>query len=68
MTYTTQAEVRAAFWASHPHLRRKPSGRLYRMPRPTEYPTDTRAQFCYYVERLLHKNQISADLARVVVL
>lgn len=60
-TYTTQKEVRRAFWESHPEADRRKitdySGR------GKMYKTDTRVAFGDYLDGLRRDNQISESLA-----
>ena len=64
--YTTQKQVRAAFWAAHPHL---PRSRIKDYSgEGTMYPTDTRCAFVDFVDHLLASRQISYALADRVTL
>ena len=73
---TTQREVQAAFFASHPKCpRRWESGKLTRDGKKTrrpaehnEYPADTRVAFCDYVDSLQKSGVISEALAQRVTL
>ena len=62
MTYTTQAQVRRAFWASAPAFQRRPGWTQ------NQYPTDTRVAFCDWVYYLRRDGQISEALAQRVTL
>ncbi len=65
-TYTTQAQIRAAFWAAFPELPRRKipnyagTGRMY--------PTDTRCAFVDFVDALSKAGDISPELADRVTL
>jgi hypothetical protein len=66
MTHTTQAQVRAAFWASADPMngdgitrRRLPDG---------DYTTDTRCAFAEFVDALARNGEISESLAQRVTL
>ncbi len=60
-TYTTQRQLRAAFWKQFPHLSRKKitnysgNGKMYR--------TDTRCAWCDWIDMLSKSDQISEVLA-----
>ena len=64
--YTTQREIRAAFWANHPAVPRKKikdySGK------GLMFPTDTRVAFCDFVDYLARNGDISPSLAERVTL
>lgn len=60
--YTTQATVRAAFWAEHPRFKQR------RGWSQNDYPTDTRCAFVDYVDNLARDGLISAELAQMVTL
>lgn len=64
MTYTTQKQVRAAFWSAfednHTVSRKK--------GRDGDYLTDTRCAFVDYVDALEKNGEISEDLAHKVTL
>ena len=60
-TFTTQGQVRKAFWQGAPHVMRK---RL----KSGDYPTDTRCEFVDFVDMLARDKHISEDLARRVTL
>ena len=55
-TYTTQKQLRAAFWAEHPGLTRRPG-------RQNDQAADTRAIWCDWLDRLQRDGQISEALA-----
>lgn len=65
-TYTTQKQVRRAFWQAHPEADRRKitdyagTGKMYR--------TDTRTAFVDFVESLRRDDQISPELAQRVTL
>jgi len=70
-THTTQRQVRAAFWNSHPNLRRKlvpvrPG--FYRLATHNEHPADIRAAFVDFVDYLHRSGAISDALADRVTL
>ena len=60
-TFTTQKELRAAFWATHPDLDRRTvkdysgQGRMFN--------TDTRCAWCDYIDAQSKKGNISEALA-----
>lgn len=56
-TYTTQKQIRAAFWEQHPQFKRR-SGWTQ-----NDYPTDTRLTFIDFVDCLEKDGQISEALA-----
>ena len=62
-TYTTQAQVRAAFWDTHPNASRE---RVKTME--SVYVCDTRCAFVDFVDGLARESLISADLADRVTL
>jgi hypothetical protein len=55
-TYTTQAELRAAFWEQNPDCTRRPGSQ-------NAQTTDTRCAFCYWLNTLACNGEISPDLA-----
>lgn len=66
MTYTTQKQIRAAFWETFPDLPR----RRYRYSpnrsdkaAPLVYPIDTRCAFVDFIDHLEKSGQIAPDLA-----
>ncbi len=66
-TYTTQKQIRAAFWAAFPKLPRrmvKAGPGLYRHATQNEYPTDTRCAFVDFVDALARNGDISEPLAQ----
>ena len=70
-TYTTQAQIRAAFWAAFPELPRrmvKAAPGLYRRATQNEYPADTRCAFVDFVDALARDGAISEALAGRVTL
>lgn len=66
MTYTTQAQVRAAFWQEHPNLPRRKI-RDY-SGKGKMHVTDTRCAFVDYVDYLEKSGLISQALAQRVTL
>ena len=62
MTYTTQKQIRAAFWEAHPHLPRRRTRYGWKTA-PLVYPTDTRCAFVDFVDHLEKSGQIAPDLA-----
>ena len=60
MRYTTQAQVRAAFWAAYPDAARRPG-------RQHVQPADTRLMFGEYVEHLAKNGDITEALAKRVM-
>lgn len=66
MTYTTQRDVRKAFWAAHPSLPRRKvrnyagTGRMH--------PTDVRCAFVDFIDYLERSGETSAELARRITL
>lgn len=65
-TFTTQRQVRSAFWKAHPTLQRK------RIPNysgnGTMHVTDTRCAFTDWIDSLSKNGEISQDLAQRVTL
>jgi hypothetical protein len=59
--YTTQAQVRQAFWLEYPQASK-------RKQRDGDYVTDTRVMFCDFVESLSRSGMISDALASRVTL
>ena len=59
-TFTTQKQVRAAFWETHPNLLRS---KLH-----GDYHVDTRIAFVDYVDMLARDGQITETLAHRVTL
>ena len=62
--YTTQRDLRAAFWDTFPDMPRKPisgyrGGVLIR-----NYRTDTRCAFCDWIDSLARDGQISEALTQ----
>lgn len=60
-TFTTQSQIRAAFWEG------------FHLPRPKrlssgDYPTDVRCEFCDFVDMLARDGHISEALAQRVTL
>jgi hypothetical protein len=63
MTYTTQAQVRAAFWEAHPNASREMVKGFERC-----YVCDTRCAFVDFVDHLARDGHISEALASRVTL
>lgn len=61
-TYTTQAQVRAAFWEAH-HFYKRHAGWTQ-----NQYPTDTRVAFVDYIDYLRRNGDISDALAQRITL
>ena len=61
-TFTTQRQLRAAFWAQHPDASRQQYG-----PRDAyrcrQYVTDTRVAWCDWLDSLARSGEISERLA-----
>ena len=69
MTYTTQKQIRAAFWRDNSdRLTRKQRTMTGRTPTQNDYPADTRCAFVDYVDMLQRDGQISEALAERVTL
>lgn len=66
-TYTTQQEIRDAFWEAHPGLvcRMTPYNTIESQNRQ---PADTRAAFVDFVDQLARNNDITEELAGDVTL
>ena len=60
-TFTTQGQVRKAFWQGAPSVMRK------RLPNG-DYPTDTRCEFVDFVDMLVRDGHISESLGQHVTL
>lgn len=60
---TTQAEIRAAFWADHPEHDTRARQRGTRSKSQNHQTTDCRIAFCDYVESLARSGQIPESLA-----
>ncbi len=65
-TFTTQRQVRRAFWAENHGI--LPDRRTVRMGDERCYPADTRTAFVDYVDHLARAGQISEALASRVTL
>lgn len=66
MTYTTQRELRRAFWAQHPTLSRR---RIKNYSgNGTMHVTDTRCAFNDWIDALSKDGSISQELAQRVTL
>ena len=66
-TFTTIAQVRAAFWEAHPNAERRTGPRGRTLPQ-NEQPTDTRCAFVDYVDHLHRSGDISDRLSENVTL
>ena len=60
-TYTTQQQLRAAFWHEYPTLNRK---RCIRFGNEREHNTETRVAFGEFLDRIARDGQISEALAQ----
>lgn len=56
--YTTQQQLRAAFWEHHPQFTRKPG------KTQNDYPADVRMTWVDWIESLARDGQISEGLAQ----
>ena len=61
-TYTTQHQLRDAFWQQHPHLSRK-KVKSYN-GKGSMHTTDTRCAFVDWLDNLKRNNEISDSLAQ----
>ena len=68
MTYTTQAQVRTAFWQEHPDLYMTARARGTLTKGQNAQTTDTRLAFIDYVDYLTSSGRISEALAERVTL
>lgn len=66
-TYTTQEQIRAAFWEAHPEITRRTGPRGRTLPQ-NQQPAGTRMAFCDYVEHLHGSGMIADKLAQRVTL
>jgi hypothetical protein len=66
-TYTTTAQVRAAFWEEHPHAERRTGPRGRTLPQNSQ-PTDTRCMFVDWLDAIHRDGMISDKLADNVTL
>ena len=64
MTYTTQAQVRAAFWQGNEHLRKY----CRKGARQNDYNATLRSEFVEFIDMLARDGQISESLAQRVTL
>ena len=63
-TYTTQQQLRAAFWGELPDWLTG-NARIYvRGQRQNDYPADTRTAWCDWIDSLQRSGQISEALAQ----
>lgn len=67
-TYTTQAQVRAAFWEAHPRFEQQARAFGVRSKGQNAQGTDTRCAFVDYIDMLARDGQISEALAHRVTL
>ena len=67
-TYTTQAQVRAAFWEAHPRFDEQAREAGIRSKRQNEHCATVRCSFVDYVDMLSKNGSISAELADRVTL
>ena len=68
-TYTTQAQVRAAFWRDHEGIAGVTRRRITNYSGNGKmHNTDTRCAFCDYIDALSKNGEISAELADRVTL
>ena len=68
-TYTTQAQVRAAFWRDHANVPGVTRRRITNYAGNGKmHNTDTRCAFCDYIDALSKNGEISAELADRVTL
>lgn len=68
MTFTTQKQVRQAFWQAHPSADRRKITSSDGLGMGKMYKTDTRVAFCDFVEYLRSDGLISEALAYRVTL
>ena len=66
--YTTQAQVRAAFWQDHPSFDDQARAAGIRSKRHNEQCATVRCTFVDYVDALEKNGQISEELAQRVTL
>ena len=69
--YTSQKQVRAAFWRENPGVVRRRVDGLHGQPvtaRQNQQPADTRAAFVVFVDQLERNGTISERLAAMVTL
>jgi hypothetical protein len=67
-TYTTQAQIRAAFWESHPHFDEQAREAGIRSKRQNEHCATVRCAFVDFVDSLEKNGDISETLAHRVTL
>ena len=60
--FTTQRELRTAFWLTHPELNRRKI-KVLTDGRASYYKTDTRCAFVDWIDRLERNGDISSELA-----
>ena len=68
MTYTTQQQVRAAFWREHPYHDRQARAEGKRSLRQNDQTAIIRHDFAEFVNELALADEISAALAQRVTL
>lgn len=66
--YTTQKQVRAAFWADHPHFDEQARAAGIRSKRQDEHCATVRCAFVDFVDALERDGQITDALAQRVTL
>lgn len=64
VTYTTEAQVRAAFWQGNAHLR----AHYRRGKRQNEYNATIRTEWCEFVDMLARDGHIRETLAQRITL
>ena len=67
-TYTTQKQVRAAFWEAHPHFDEQCRAAGIRSKRQNEHCATLRIHFVEFVDALARNGEISEALADRVTL
>lgn len=67
-TYTTQAQVRAAFWAAFPSFDEQARAAGLRWKRQNEHCATVRCSFTDFVDQLVRNGDISEKLAQRVTL
>ena len=68
MTYTTQSQIRLAFWCAHPDMEDEARRRRTRSKGQNAQFTDTRCAFADYVDRLACNGYITQAPADKVTL
>ncbi len=67
-TYTTQAQIRAAFWGEHPSFDHQAREAGIRSARQNQHCATVRCEFVDFVDALARNGEISATLAACVTL